>query len=548
MRSSRLTALVLLAGSIAGGLVIEAADDDPTPDRAGPDVPAVEAGVAMPAARGEPTLSSTWYCAGGTGAEGSRAEHGIILANPTDRPRTATITALSGVIAPAPVIAEPPPAGEEPSETTTTAPPTTTTAAPTTTVPAPPAQTTLELPAQSRVSYRLGELVDAKLVSAVVEVDGGEIAVDHEISGDLGRATAPCSTTASPTWTFPWGVTSRGARELLVFMNPFPDDATVDIDFATDEGVRETARFQGFVVPGRSVVGAYVDEDVTRKAQVSAHVQVRTGRLVVDRIQMFEGTDEDARRGITLGLGAPVPAETWMFPDGEHRQGIGEQVVVFNPSDGVAEVEVEVRLTAPEAPDEGEEGSEVVPPEPFALTVLPGRYSLISIPDPAQPDRVPDGVGHSLIVRSLNRVPVVAERVTAAVEPAARRGVGAVMGAPLGSPTWIFPGGGTSESRDEWLVLLNVSPDEEVTYRVTSPSGGRMIPLQDLQDVRLPPGGRAAIRLGDHIEREDLPILVTASGPIVAERGLFAVGGRGLSQSMGIPFAQGAVVPDTIDG
>ena len=75
-----------------------------------------------------------------------------------------------------------------------------------------------------------------------------------------------------------------------------------------------------------------------------------------------------------------------------------------------------------------------------------------------------------------------------------------------------------------------------------------MIPVQDLQDVTLAPGGRTAIRLGDHIEREDLPILVTASGPIVAERGLFAVGGRGLSQSMGIPFAQGAVVPDTIDG
>src|SRR3546814_5277774 len=93
---------------------------------------------------------------------------------------------------------------------------------------------------------------------------------------------------------------------------------------------------------------------------------------------MFEGTDEDARRGITLGLGAPVSALEWVFPDGEHTEGVSEQVVVFNPGEEVAEVEVEVRLDDPDA--------EFLP-EPFALTVLPGRYSLVNIPDAQQPDR-----------------------------------------------------------------------------------------------------------------------------------------------------------------
>src|SRR3546814_2893772 len=102
-------------------------------------------------------------------------------------------------------------------------------------------------------------------------------------------------------------------------MNPFPDDATLDITFATDDQIRETGRFQGFVVPGRSVVGAYV-EDLGYRDQVSTQIEVRSGRLVVDRIQMFEGTDDDARRGITLGLGAPVPALEWVFPDGEHTE------------------------------------------------------------------------------------------------------------------------------------------------------------------------------------------------------------------------------------
>ena len=105
----------------------------------------------------------------------------------------------------------------------------------------------LKLPAHSRVELALADLVDAPLASAIVEVDGGQVAVEHQVTGlDDGRATAPCSTTASQSWSFPWGVTARGSRELLVFMNPFPDDASLDISFATDEGTREPLRFRNF--------------------------------------------------------------------------------------------------------------------------------------------------------------------------------------------------------------------------------------------------------------------------------------------------------------
>src|SRR3546814_10172598 len=105
---------------------------------------------------------------------------------PTDRTRKATVTELTGDIAPTPELVDPETGEVDPNATTTTQAPTTT-AAPTTTEPLPPpAETTLDLPPRSRVEYRLGDLVDAKLVGAVVEVDGGEVAVEHEISGDLG--------------------------------------------------------------------------------------------------------------------------------------------------------------------------------------------------------------------------------------------------------------------------------------------------------------------------------------------------------------------------
>lgn len=519
-RSSRATALVILGGLLVGGLVLDAADDDTTAS-----AQEVVAGIAMPAARTEPTLSSTWYCAAGTAAEGGFGDHVVILLNPTDRDRTATITAVPGSIAPPP--ADRAQDDDEEEETTTTSAVATTLAEP-----APLPSTDVDLPARSRIVFRMADLVQAQLVGAIVEVDGGEIAVEHELTGELGRATAPCSTTVSTSWSFPWGVTTRGNRELLVFMNPFPDDATVDVAFATDEGVRNTVRFSGFVVPGRSVVGAYIDEDVTRKEQVSAEVTVRGGRLVVDRVQTFTGID--GREGMTLGLGAPVAAAAWAFPDGYADTNLTEQIVVYNPGERVAEVDVEVFLDDPETNGV---------PEAFELTVQPGRYAIVDLD---KEERIPHRVGHHILVRSANGRPVVAEQVVAGLEGAGRRGVGSTLGSPLGAPTWYLPGGGTTPERDEFLTVINLSDEDEVTYGVTALASGQELAVSGLQDLTLAPGGRAVLRLGDHIAREDLPLMLTGTGPIVVERTLYRPDGQGISQAMGIPLAAGTEVPDPL--
>ncbi len=326
-------------------------------------------------------------------------------------------------------------------------------------------------------------------------------------------------------------------------MNPFPDDATVNVDFATDEGTRDTLRFQNFVVPGRSVVGAFIDEDVTRRAQVSAQVHVGSGRLVVDRIQTFDGSDP-ALDGITLGLGAPTPAETWIFPDGKVDEGITEQIVVFNPTEDVAEVVVEVRLDDPTTNGV---------PEPFELTIPPSRFSIVDLHQPDTevtedtPKRIPDGVAHTILVNSLNGVPVAAERVVTASEPNSTVGVGATLGSPVAAPTWLFPGGGVSEERDEFLTLFNASNDT-IRFSVTALTGSSPLAVQDLQDLELVAGGRLSIQLSQHVAREDLPLVVEADGPIVVERGLYRIQGRGISQSMGIPIGVGVLVPDPING
>jgi hypothetical protein len=137
--------------------------------------------------------------------------------------------------------------------------------------------------------------------------------------------------------------------------------------------------------------------------------------------------------------------------------------------------------------------------------------------------------------------------VNVGTDPAPRRGVTSTTGSPFGAPTWYFPGGGPTESRDEYLVLLNESIETAVTFSVTGFASGQTIAVQDLQGQTIEPGARVVIRLGDKIEREDLPVVITADGPIVAERGLYRIGGGGISQAIGIPLAEGLVIPDPVN-
>jgi hypothetical protein len=535
VRSSRLTALVILGGIVAGGLVLDAADE---PESA-PEAPTVVAGVATPAAAPAGSLSSTWYCAGGTATDDGFADHLVVIANPTDQPRRAVVTVLTGLFAPKPSPAAATPGG---SSTTTTAPPeTTTTEAP----PEAPAPSVVDVPAQGRVEVSLRDLVKSPLAGAIVEVEGGEVAVEHQITTleeGGGRATAPCSSTAARSWSFPWGVTSRGARELFVFMNPFPDDATVTVDFATEKGTRQTLRMQNFVVPGRSVVGAYIDEDVLHEPHVSAHVRVGSGRLVVDRIQTFDGTDPSLE-GITLGLGAPQLAEVWVFPAGLLGEGATEQAIVYNPSDEVAEVEVEVRLADPDTNGV---------PEPFEVTVSPHRYGIVDLGEPdleeteETPRRVPDDVEHSIIVRSLNGVPVAAEKVLTRSDPQENLGVSATLGTPIGAPTWFLAAGGVSSERTETIHVFNASPERAVHFSVHGLDNGKSLEIQSLQDLEIAPGAYFGIRINDHVDLDELPLVITADGPVAVERGLFRVGGRGISLSMGIPLDQDTIVFDPL--
>ena len=67
------------------------------------------------------------------------------------------------------------------------------------------------------------------------------------------------------------------------------------------------------MVPGGSVVVEKVSEVVTETDHVATNVSVRSGRIVAEQLQTFQGR-EGRPKGLTATVGATTPAAVWTFP------------------------------------------------------------------------------------------------------------------------------------------------------------------------------------------------------------------------------------------
>jgi hypothetical protein len=471
----RAPALVVIVAVLAALVALGANGHDARTVRYGRPEPA-----PLPQADPAAALSSTWYCAGGTAEAGGVADLTVVVANVGDSRRTGTVTWI--------------PTGGGERKTVH-----------------------LEVGPQRSVGLAARDAVEAPVVSALVELDGGEVAVEHAVTGPRGSGVAPCSSEPSTEWYLANGTTERDAKQYLALFNPFPDDAVVDITTSTDEGRANPSRLQGLPIQAGTTAFVELGEFVRRQAVTAVSVVARTGRLVVDRIQVFDGSG--GRQGMSLALAAPAPADVWYFPDGLAQPGVDESWHVYNPGADEAQVSLEV------VPAEGD------PPEPYDVTVPPRTQLVI----PADADRITPGVAHSSTIRSLNGVPVVAERELDVRKPSLRRGWSSALGAPRAARRWAFPIGEANVNTDEWIAVHNPGAGK-VTVSVYALANGQRLAIEGLQDLELGPAGRLALRLGDHISRTPLPIVVEATGPVAAERDAYAVGRIGISTIIGIPL------------
>lgn len=431
----------------------------------------------MPTAAPASSLSSTWYCPGGTAKSDGSANGTVVIANPSRTQVTAIVTVV-------------PDTGQ-------------------------PASTSIQVGPRSRQAVRYVDVVQAAYAAALVEIDGGEAVVEHAVTGPLGEDAAPCASAPSANWYFADGSTAKDATLLLSLFNPFPEDAIADLSFATDQGRAVPAALQGVVVPARSVVVKSVGDFVRRRELVGTTVSVRDGRLAVAKTQLHNG---GGRKGMALVLGAPSPGEEWEFPEGYTADGITERFVIYNPTEQEAAVDLALTL------DEGAA-------EPFELTVPPRGQVMV---EANKESRIPKGVAHAATVRSANGVPVVAEQTIDAATPA-RAGFANLLGSRATARRWVLAAGSATETLDEWVTVRNPGT-RKATLSLTALAQGQPLAIEGLQDVEIPAGRRAAFRIGDHLKRPDLAILVTADVPVVVQRSIYKVNGSGMTATMGVPL------------
>ncbi len=471
-RTRRLPTLVVLAALLVGGGVADARV------KRGRAQGANAVSAQVPLAAPKSARSSAWYCPG-VPVAGGLGEGSLVVANAGDRRLTGTISVY-------------PDKGE-----TRTRP--------------------IAVGPSGRTAVRIADVVSSTWASAVIELDGGEAVAEVLVTGPLGDSVATCASSASSSWYFAEGVTTRDAAEVLLALNPFPDDAVVDVVFSTEEGVVTPQALTGLLVRAQALTTINVGDFVQRRESVSVSLVARTGRLVVGRVQVFDGSV--GRKGVSVGLGAAAPGPVWYLPEGLVTDGQNERLLIYNPGREEAQVEVSLALEAGAA-------------EPLRLTVpRESRLTVVA----AEEGRIPKGVPHAITVRSVEGPNVVVERTIDGAAPSPRTGLSITLGARLPAKRWATAAGAADDTTDMWVVVLNPGA-RPAKVTVALLADGAPVLVGNLSAVEVPAGQRKAFRVNDSLKRSAAPILLTSTEAVVVERDLYRVKAPGLGMSAAIPL------------
>ena len=511
---NRWPALILVFGLLAGLVVLDR--------RAAPKVDEVEPSqqeLAMGPASAAPGASgSTWYCPAGFATPDASSDHTVIITNPTDEVIEGTLTIYPTLI-----------------DTLNNS------------VPFPRALQVVEVAPQSQQEISLAPLVvsldeqlarnDGAFVGALAEFDGAGVNVHHRVSGPQGADFGPCATSAGTRWWFASGTTTTDVDYQLYLLNPFPDDAVVDISFVTDTGTRSNA-FNAKLIPAQSLTILQIAPEVPINEQMTAQVTVLTGRVIAERIQLFG--NEAGPAGLSMSLGTNRLAEQWFFPAGRSFGDAAESYVIYNPGDTAAEVEFELK---PDTADRvGDVAPRVVPVGPRERWIV----TVTSQPTHPVDDRVNvDATGMAepnetffVSIRSFNGVPIVAERVL--TRSLSSGGVAASLGVDVAATEQFLYLPPSIELADE-STLAVVNPAGDTISRVKI-IVGNAAGEETRVEVELPARRRGAFDLRQIVEEGDLWIRVESSTATMAE--LTLAFGNTIMTSRSVPVQDTTSIPD----
>ncbi|MCY3850999.1 MAG: hypothetical protein OXF75_09395 [Acidimicrobiaceae bacterium] len=500
MSFQRVVVAMLLAGMLAAALLLDGFkffDEFGVSETLERDVEQ----LAVPMSYSVPVFSrenGTWFCPGGS-APGGLADVSLEIINASTEPAEAIVSGIRSGL------------GAEPTDAVVT------------------------VEAGERTRVRLADLVtDSSWMAAVVEVDSADVVLEQTYLGAAGTSDrALCHTRTSDQWVVASGATrfaAHGEEMILLFLNPFPHDAVLNIRFDSDVGVDT---LNGVVVPARRVVAVDVTEEVPAASRVSAVADVVVGRVAASRVQSqghVSPSTEGGPVGLSVTPATSMAAPVWHLPD-LNSADRDEVVSVVNPSlNETAEVDLVIV------------SDEDLSRDPVELTIGPGAASQVRLSDVS---RLSGLASYSVTADSLTGLPiaVMLESTDSSLgvgggvsveggsdaegSPGFDLGpenvsVAATTGLDVSSTRWLAPLGSGSHR----VVILNPSSTSIATVEAAVlEAGGRRVVAQ-LEIAPLRRVSLSASELGG-----GRPIVeVVSSAPVVVGRDL-----RGVSQHQLLP-------------
>ncbi len=334
----------------------------------------------------------------------------------------------------------------------------------------------------------------ANNVGATVEFDHGGLVVEHRIVSGDQVSSAPCATSASDNWYFPDGSTVRTAQTMLSVLNPFAEDAVIDIAVSTERGLARPVELQGVSIPAASIRLIDIGSYVRRRTAIATYVHSIVGRTVTEEIFHVDG------HGTTLLTGAPALGAQWYFPAGQTSATLRERYALYNPTGKDITAKIDVLIDGADA-------------EPFDVEV-PARSRIDFIP--SAETRIPREVGYSVFVESTEKTLAVSRVLDA--RGGQRHGLAATLGAQRVANQWIIGDVVASADRDDQISVLNPSDTPTVVKLFRLVPGAEPETIKGTEDLVVDSLGRLDIRIADFVSDPGSAVIVQSqSAPIVVE-------------------------------
>lgn len=359
-----------------------------------------------------------------------------------------------------------------------------------------------------QVSLPAGRMIVQPLLNAPADVVGfgdkvAAAAIVHAREPVEGEAAALCARATSARWIFAAGASTLGSDERLLIYNPFPHEAVVRVTLLGSNGPLPRGGLSDVAVPANGATVVRINDFVRLERALGAVVEAKRGRVVTWRLMFDSARGEPG--GMTLSLGAVGGNPTWYFPEASLAKSAQMRLAIANPTEEEASVTVSLPT-----------GEEVVQPQSLVELPVPPmsvRYFPLG-PEVPNSDRTAEGV--SAVVQSTNDVAVVSELV---MRYSSRDVVGtdSEIGAPETGRRWYLPPATLRPTTDTVVVMNPGSAAATISMTLMDATGGPQSP-PELADLRIAPGGRVKIGLGDWTDGRPAVAILQATQPVVAQR------------------------------